>query len=52
MARLPKFPKGLKGRLAKEERKAAQKGKIISRNREIDSMRKKLDALKKKNRGY
>jgi hypothetical protein len=52
MARLPKFPKGLKSRLAKEERKAIQKGKIVSRKREIDSAKKKLEALRKKNRGY
>ena len=52
MARLKKFPKGLKARIAKEERKAIQKKKSADRVREIETAKKKLAALQKKNRGF
>lgn len=52
MARMPKFPKGLKARLNRELRKAEQKKKVEARRREIEAMRKKVEAIRKKNRGY
>lgn len=48
MARLPKYPKGLKARISKLERKEAQAKKIADRKREIESLRKKEAALRKK----
>ena len=50
--RLPKYPKGLKARIAKLERKAEQKRKVEARKREIAALRKKSEALRKKVSGY
>jgi len=50
MAKLPKFPKGLKARIAKQERVAKRKKEIISRRKEIESSRKRLEALRTQNR--
>ncbi len=50
MLKLPKFPKGLKARIAKQERIAKRKKDIDSRRRQIESDRKKLESLKTKNR--
>jgi hypothetical protein len=48
MPKLPKYPKGLKASINKLERKAKQKQAIVARKREIESMKKKRDALRKK----
>jgi hypothetical protein len=48
MARLPKFPKGLKASIAKLERKAKRKKAIEARKREIESLKKKRESLRKK----
>lgn len=48
MARLPKFPRGLKRTLAKLERKEAFQKKVAERKKEIESARKKVDSLRKK----
>jgi len=48
MRKLPKYPKGLKARLKKAERKAEQAKKIKARKSEIAAMRKKLETLQKK----
>jgi len=46
--KLPKYPKGLKSSLAKLERRAEQKKKVEARKREIQSLKKKRDQLRKK----
>lgn len=48
MARLPKFPKGLKASIAKLERKAQRKKDIAARKAEIKRLKAKRDALRKK----
>lgn len=50
--KLPKMPKGLMSRIRKEEAKAARSKKIADKKRAIDAAKKKLEALRKKNRGY
>ena len=50
MAKLPKFPKGLKAQIAKQERIAKRKKLIIARRKEIESSKKKLDSLRNQNR--
>jgi len=52
MARLPKYPKGLKASIARLERKALQKAKVAARKKEIEALRKKKEALRKKLTGY
>jgi len=48
MAKIPKFPKGLKTSIAKLERKAKRKKDIEARKREIETLKRKRDALRKK----
>lgn len=52
MARLPKYPKGLKSSINKLERKKARKDAIKKRKKEIESLKKKRDALRKQVTGY
>lgn len=52
MARMPKWPKGLKGSVSKMENKIAKKKAIDQRKREIAVLRNKKAALAKKLRGY
>jgi len=47
MARLPKFPKGLKAAINRLERKKKRKAAIAQRKREIESLRKKREALRR-----
>lgn len=49
---LPKWPKGLKARIAKEERAVKAKAVKVARKREIETAKKKLEGLRKKRRGY
>lgn len=50
--KMPKYPKGLKSSIAKYERKLARKAAIAKRKKEIESLRKKREALKKRVTGY
>jgi|GEM_PF-4555062 len=52
MIRLPKYPKGLKTRLARELRRASRMAQVTLRAKEIDAMKKKVADLIKKRRGY
>ena len=52
MARMPKFPKGLKARLAKEKRLVERKKAVETRKREIAKMKADLEKLRKQRRGY
>lgn len=52
MARMPKFPKGLKARLAKEKRLAERKKMIEARKREIEKTKAEITKLRKQRRGY
>ena len=52
MKKLPKIPKGLNARIAKEERLAARDKAIADRKKMIATKKAKLEALKKKRRGY
>lgn len=45
MARLPKYPKGLKASINKLEKKKAQAAKVAARKREIEVLRKKKETL-------
>ena len=47
MQRLPKFPKGLKARIAKAQRVADRKKQIAARKKEIAAMKKKLETLRR-----
>lgn len=48
MARIPKFPKGLKASVRKLENKAKRKKAIEARKREIEALKKKRDSLRNK----
>jgi hypothetical protein len=48
MAKLPKFPKGLKASINKLKRKEEQKKKVLARKKEIETMKKLRDSLRKK----
>lgn len=50
MQKLPKFPKGLKARIAKQERFAKRKKEVSSRRSEIEKAKKRLDTLRNSNR--
>lgn len=48
MKKLPKWPKGLKARLKKAQRKADREKEVKARKKEIDDARKKLATLQSK----
>lgn len=48
MKKMPRWPKGLKARLAKAEREAARAKAISDRKKEIEAAKKKLATLKAK----
>jgi len=48
MAKLPKYPKGLKASITKLEAKAKKAKAIADRKKEIARMKAKRDALRKK----
>lgn len=50
--RMPKFPKGLKARLAKEKRLADRKKAIEVRKREIAKTKAEVEKYRKQRRGY
>jgi len=50
MAKLPKMPKGIMGRIKKEQTKLAKKKKITERKRAIEKAKKLLETLKTQNR--
>lgn len=52
MLKMPKFPKGLKARIAKQERAAKRKKDIQTRKKEIETAKKRLETLKNQNRKY
>lgn len=50
--KMPKWPKGLKARIAREEKKAEREKAISQRRRDIEAAKKKLQTLRNKNRRY
>lgn len=52
MPNMPKFPRGLKSRLAKEKRLAERRKAIEARKREIAKMKGELEKYRKQRRGY
>ena len=49
---MPRWPKGLKARINKEERKAQRNKDVQRRKADIDKARKRLESLRNQNRKY